>query len=97
MTTPSQFTLRSSTPQSLYSETILRDSKNYPRKLSKAVTKTSVILEDFSLDVFNRLFLNSDPVINYTVQHYWAERKDKTVLTCNNEDDSLFNNIIVNS
>ena len=47
--------------------------------------------------VFNRLFIRSDPVINYIVQSSCGKcsSKERVILSCPNEDDSLFESIIV--
>lgn len=48
-------------------------------------------------DVFNRLFIRCDPVINYIVQSSCGKRmsKKRVILTCPTEDDSLFEWMIV--
>ena len=73
-------------------ESAYKDIRNFREFLSRKCGH----LENIT-DVFNRLFIRSDPVINYIVQSSCGKRtsKERVILTCPNEDDSLFESIIV--
>jgi len=73
-------------------ESANKDIRNFREFLSRKCGH----LENIT-DVFNRLFIRSDPVINYIVQSCCGKRtsKERVILTCPHEDDSLFESMIV--
>jgi hypothetical protein len=79
------------------SEEALESTNKDVRNFREFLSRKCGHLENLT-DVFNRLFLRSDPVVNHTVHESWSRRKrknNKTVSTCLNEDDALFQSLLI--